>query len=147
MKRGMASSVLAAMLLSGFLACSKPLVKQGEQIHAQSRKEAAASVSVENIALFEHARADSVVVVRFDTVTREKTSIRYYGIERTKTDTLLRTETVAIAKTDTLWQSEKIHERSEPGFFDKLKWILLGIAVGAIGMEVLSLGRKLWKRT
>jgi len=116
----------AVLLALAFLGCSKPLLRQEAQTYSQAAKEETRAVSGEARGSFEAMAADSVVIVRYDTLTREKTVVRYYGVEKTKTDTLTRTQTIERVRTDTVTIEAKVSEKGEPGLWDRIRLLLLG---------------------
>jgi len=103
--------------------------KAAETAITQSRKEASIDAYEQNAASIETLRADSVIIVKYDTIAKEKTLVKYYGIEKTKTDTVFIASKSVELKIDTVYKTEKISEKSEEPFakkmFDAFIYILI----------------------
>jgi hypothetical protein len=130
-------------LFLAFFACSKPLIRQEGETMAQGAKEARTAQTFENSGSFESVKADSVIVVKFDTISRETVRVKYYGIDRVRTDTASRAEKVVELKTDTVWRETKVYEKNGPGFFERLKSMAMGFAIAAMALLGIFIFRRL----
>jgi len=114
--------------------------KISDTARAEYREKASVDVYEQNAASIETMRADSVIIVKYDTIAREKTLVKYYGIEKTKTDTVF----VAVKQTeierDTIYATEKISEKREDVFMKTWKIVF---AIGFVAAAYfLWRGRK-----
>jgi uncharacterized radical SAM superfamily protein len=134
--------VLLIPLLFAFLGCAKPLLRQEASSLAQSSKEAYSGVYGESRGVYENMTADSVIIVRVDTFTREKTVARYYGVAKTKTDTLTRFETVTETKFDTVYKEIKTMEKNDIGLFGKARLLSIGALLAAIAFGAFKIYRR-----
>jgi len=124
---GRSTRLLTICFLLCLNACHKPLAKHEEQNYAQASREASDALRIESRGYMEDLKADSVVVAEFGSSSKEKLSVKYYGINRVAHDTISRIEKVIEVKTDTVWQHDAAVERNEPGTLDMLKYALAGI--------------------
>jgi len=86
----------------------------------ESRKETSIDAYEQNAASAEMLKADSVIIVKYDTITKENTLVKYYGIQKTKTDTVyLARKAIEIIR-DTVYEKEKISEKSEESLLKKI---------------------------
>jgi len=105
--------------------------KATDMSRTEARKEASIDFYEQNAASAEMLKADSVIIVKYDTITRENTLVKYYGIQKMKTDTVYLTRKVIETIRDTVYEKEKISEKSEDVFMKTWRIIFIIGAVAA----------------
>jgi len=119
-------AVGALLCLLAFAGCSKPLMHNEALQLSESHREESRAIQSESRGISENLTADTVIITRYDTVSRETVVAKYYGIKQSRKDTVTLFKEIKIHKTDTLWKKEVIKEKSKPGLGDKLKFALFG---------------------
>jgi len=121
------------LLLAVFiLACYKPAIKSEMAVTEASTETQRTFQMQTGQTLTETAmQADSVIVIRTDTLTVAK----YYAVKKTETvrDTLTLVRVDTLARTDTVRIAAKTEEKPEPGVWGKAKnfiiWFIVGFLV------------------
>jgi len=131
------------LLLTAFAGCSKPLLHTEGQSLAQSEKIESRAIMSGSRGYSENMAADTVIITRFDTVSRETVVAKYYGIKSVKVDTLRQVELVEVKKTDTLTVEKIVNEKNEVGIMQKLRIMLLGVLFAGILFGVWKIYRRI----
>jgi len=130
------------LLFFTFTGCSKPLVRNEAVQAYESHREESRAITSGSRGISEAFTADTVIITRFDTVSRETVVAKYYGVKQVKVDTLRQVELVEVKKTDTVAVEKIIKEKNEPSFFDRIKFILFGALLGLIIWFIANIYRR-----